>query len=80
MAAAGYLINMASSELPIMTNLQTVHMLKHFNGNNDIHEVWSTMDEDRFKKKHFTYIDIKSKSGHIISTDKHKEPPPQGLK
>ncbi|XP_060593265.1 beta-1,3-galactosyl-O-glycosyl-glycoprotein beta-1,6-N-acetylglucosaminyltransferase-like [Ruditapes philippinarum] len=75
-----YLINMAASEFPIMTNLQTVQILNEFNGANDIHEVFITMDSQRFKQKHFTYIDIKSKSGYIIHTKRAKERPPYGLK
>ncbi|WAR01638.1 GCNT1-like protein [Mya arenaria] len=75
-----YLLNLASSEYPIMTNLQIVQILKQFNGSNDIHEVFSTMDEGRFKKKHYTFIDLYGKSGYMIHTDKQKEPPPHNLK
>ncbi|WAR01666.1 GCNT1-like protein [Mya arenaria] len=75
-----YLLNLASSEYPIMTNLQIVQILKQFNGSNDIHEVFSTMDEGRFKRKYYTFIDLYGKSGYMIHTDKQKEPPPHNLK
>ncbi|XP_045173683.2 beta-1,3-galactosyl-O-glycosyl-glycoprotein beta-1,6-N-acetylglucosaminyltransferase-like [Mercenaria mercenaria] len=74
-----YLLNMAASEFPIMSNLQIVQILKEFNGANDIHEVFITMDSQRFKQKHFTYIDIRTKSGYIIHTKKSKGDPPHGL-
>lgn len=74
-----YLINMAASEFPLMTNLQIVQILKEFDGANDIHEVFSTLDKDRYKKKHFTYIDLKRKTGHIIHTKHAKEDPPHNL-
>ena len=75
-----YLLNMAASEFPLMTNLQTVQILNEFNGANDIHEVFKTMDSQRFQQKHFTYIDIRTKSGYIIHTKDAKEDPPFGLK
>lgn len=74
-----YLLNMAASEFPIMTNLQIVQILKEFNGANDIHEVFITMDENRFRKKHFTYIDVVAKKGHMIHTKVKKEEPPHKL-
>lgn len=74
-----YLLNMAASEFPIMTNLQIVKILKEFDGANDIHEVFTTLDQERFKKKHFTYIDMRSNKGHIIHTKQTKEDPPHGL-
>ena len=74
-----YLLNLASSELPLRTNLELVEILKIFNGTNDIHEVFSTLDKTRFKYKHFTYIDLNERTGHIIHTKKEKEDPPDGL-
>jgi len=74
-----YLLNFASSEFPIMTNHQLVQILKQFNGSNDIHETVSTMDDSRFRKKHLTYIDPETYTGHIIHTDEDKDPPPHGL-
>lgn len=74
-----YLINMAASEFPILSNLQIVKILKEFNGANDIHEVFKSLDKQRFEKKHFTYIDLLAKSGYMIHTNTDKEPPPRGL-
>lgn len=74
-----YLLNLASSELPLRTNLELVQILNIFNGSNDIHEVFLTLDKSRFKQKHFTYIDLREKTGHIIHTKKAKEEPPSGL-
>lgn len=75
-----YLINMAASEFPIMTNLQIVQFLKVLNGANDIHEVFVTLDKKRYEKKHFTYIDLRAKDGRMIHSDENKGPPPRGLK
>ena len=74
-----YLLNLASSELPLRTNLELVEILKIFNGSNDIHEVFKTLDKSRFELKHFTYIDLRKKSGYIIHTKKAKEEPPSSL-
>lgn len=74
-----YLLNLASSELPLRSNLELVQILKIFNGSNDIHEVFLTLDKSRFEKKHFTYINLREKTGHIIHTKKDKEGPPNGL-
>ena len=74
-----YLLNLASSELPLRTNLELVEILKIFNGSNDIHEVFKTLDKSRFELKHFTYIDLREKSGYMIHTKKTKEEPPSGL-
>ena len=74
-----YLLNLASSELPLRTNLELVEILNIFKGSNDIHEVFSTIDERRFKFKHFTYIDLRERTGHIVHTKKEKEEPPDGL-
>ena len=74
-----YLLNLASSELPIRTNLELSEILKIFNGSNDIHEVFKTLDKTRFELKHFTYIDLREKSGYIIHTKRKKEEPPSGL-
>lgn len=74
-----YLLNMAASEFPILSNLQIVQLLKELDGANDIHEVFKNIDKTRFEKKHFTYIDLRLKSGHIIHTTEDKEPPPNGL-
>ena len=74
-----YLINMASSEFPIMTNLQIVQIAKALNGGNDIHEVFASMDETRFLKRHYTSIDEKRKTGYIIHSDNKKDSPPHNL-
>ena len=74
-----YLINMAASEFPVMSNLQLVHMLKDLHGANDVHEVFKTIDKERFESKHFTYIDLRTKTGYMIHTKDKKDPPPSGL-
>ena len=73
-----YLINMASSEFPVQTNLQLVQILKIFNGANDIHEVFSTMDAARFKQRYITHVDD-SDLGYIVNTNTLKEDPPHKL-
>lgn len=74
-----YLLNMAASEFPVMTNRQIVQILQEFKGANDIHEVFTTLNQDRFKKKHFTYIDRIAKTGYMIHTNQVKEDTPHGL-
>ncbi|KAL4223197.1 Beta-1 [Mactra antiquata] len=74
-----YLINMAASEFPVMSNHQIVEILKSFNGANDIHEVFSTMDKNRFKKRYYTYIDLRENDGYMIHSNDLKEDPPHGL-
>lgn len=74
-----YLINMAASEFPVMTNHQMVQILKEYDGANDIHEVFSTMDMARFKKRHYTYIDLRSRTGHLIHSNDAKDNPPDNL-
>ncbi|KAK3585377.1 hypothetical protein CHS0354_004657 [Potamilus streckersoni] len=74
-----YLLNMASSELPLKTNSELVQILKVFNGSNDIHEVLSLRIFERFENKHFTFINEKTRTGYMIHTEKKKEDPPFDL-
>ena len=74
-----YLLNLASSELPLRTNLELVEILTIFNGSNDIHEVFWGLDKSRFELKHLTFIDLQGKSGYMIHTKKTKVEPPSGL-
>lgn len=74
-----YLINMASSELPIMSNLQLVEILRLFNGANNMREVLLPDTGNRYSRRHITHIDAVSKDGYIEHTVTIKDPPPYGL-
>lgn len=74
-----YLINVAASEYPLMSNLEMVQVLREFDGVNDVEEVMTHTNQDRYRKKHFTYIDAKTLSGRMIHTRERKQSPPHGL-
>ncbi|XP_046572805.1 N-acetyllactosaminide beta-1,6-N-acetylglucosaminyl-transferase-like [Haliotis rubra] len=68
-----YLLNFASTEIPLKTNLEIVNFLKKCNGSNDIREVYRRRRLERFVFRYSV------SEGTLVKTDQHLPPPPHNL-
>jgi N-acetylglucosaminyltransferase 3, mucin type len=76
-----YLLNVASSELPLQTNSEMVRILKIYRGFNDIEGVWKEKNRERTDFA-WTSVNVSQADRHSVAlqrTDQKKKPPPGKL-